>query len=152
VRRLRSFVVALLHVDGTPHRTALAFGLGVFIAFSPLLGIHTGMALALAFACRLSRVAILTGAYINNPWTLAPMYMAGTLVGCQMLGVSPGGLSQINWHLHGRAFYSALIESLWPYFWPYVVGNTALGAVCGLVGYLALRAILERRRAAVVQT
>lgn len=146
--RLGRALRSLLHVEGTPHRTALAFGLGVFIAFSPLLGIHTGLALLIAFAFRLSRLAILTGAYVNNPWTLAPMYMAGTLLGCVMLDVSPHGLEGIDWKLHGSAFYVALLESLRPYLWPYVVGNSVLGAVAGLAAYVAMRMILERRAAA----
>jgi uncharacterized protein (DUF2062 family) len=86
---------------------ALAFGIGLFIAFFPLLGIHTGLALVIALTFRLSRVALLAGAWVNNPWTLAPMYTAGTLVGCALLGV-----------------------------------------LVGLLAYLVLRLILERRRPA----
>ena len=84
-RRLR----LLLQVDDQPARVAAAFAIGIFIAFFPVLGIHTGMALAIAFAFRLNKVAILTGAWINNPWTLAPIYTAGTLLGCALLGISP---------------------------------------------------------------
>lgn len=145
--RLGRALRVLLHVEGTPHRTALAFGLGVFIAFFPLLGIHTGLALLLAFGFRLSRVAILTGAYVNNPWTLAPIYMAGTLVGCEILAVPPAGLVHVDWGLHGPAFYATLLAALRPYLWPFVVGNLVCGAVAGAAAYVALRAVLERRRA-----
>jgi uncharacterized protein (DUF2062 family) len=144
--RFRQLGQILLHLEDTPHRTALAFGLGVFIAFSPLLGIHWVLALALAFAFRLNRVAVLLGTYVNNPWTLAPFYLAGTALGCALLGVSPDGLSSINWHASGRAFYQGLFEHLRPYLWPYVVGNTVLGTVCGGATYLVVRTILERRR------
>lgn len=147
--RLRRALRVLLHVEGTPHRTALAFGIGVFIAFFPLLGIHTGMALLIAFAFRLSRVAILTGAYINNPWTLAPLYMAGTLVGCELLAVSPDGLMHVDWSLNGRAFYEVLLATLRPYLWPFVVGNLVCGVLAGAAAYGLLRALIERRRAAI---
>jgi uncharacterized protein len=140
-------VNVVLHVDDTPHRIALSFGLGVWIAFCPLLGIHTGLALGIAFAFRLSRTAILAGAYVNNPWTVAPLYMAGSLVGCALLGVSPEGLADIDWSLHGRAFYAALFATLRPYVWPFVVGNVALGLVAAVVAYVALRMTLERRQA-----
>ena len=145
--RLRRTVQLLLHLEDTPNRVALAFAIGLFISFFPLLGIHTGLALAIAIAFRLSRVAILTGAWVNNPWTLAPMYTAGTLLGCAILGVSPEGLGEIDWSLHGRAFYEALYEGLRPYLWPFILGNTVLGIVAGLVGYVALRFVLERKRA-----
>jgi uncharacterized protein (DUF2062 family) len=144
--RLARTVQILLHVEDTPHRIGLAFGVGVFIAFSPLLGIHTLMALGVAFAFRLSRAAILVGAYINNPWTLAPLYMAGTLLGCALLGIPSEGLSQINWQLHGWEFLNSLIVHLRPYLWPFVIGNTLLGTLGGLLGYFVLREILVRRK------
>ena len=86
MRWLRRTGQILLHVEDSPSRVALAFALGVFIAFFPLLGIHTGLAIVIAIAFRLNKAAILVGAWINNPWTLAPMYTAGTLLGCFILG------------------------------------------------------------------
>jgi len=145
---LRRKVGQLLQLDDTPHRIALAFGIGVFLAFFPILGIHTILGLLIAFLFRLNRAAILVGIYISNPWTLAPLYMAGTLVGCEILGVSSAELTSIDWHLHGRAFYRALFENLRPFVWPFVLGNTVVGVAGGLVGYVVLREILERRRAA----
>jgi uncharacterized protein len=144
---LRRTAQILLQVEGSPSRVAAAFGLGVFIAFFSLLGIHTGLALLLAIVLRLNRVAILVGAWINNPWTLAPMYSAGTLVGCLLLGVTPTSPIDVNWHLKGRAFYSALAETLRPLVWPFVVGNLVLGTVAGLVAFLLMRSVLARRRA-----
>ncbi len=144
--RLRRTLQMLAHLEDTPHRIAVAFGIGVFIAFSPLLGIHTAIALGIAFAFRLSRVAILIGAYVNNPWTVVPMFMGGTLLGCALLGVPSEGLGAIEWHLHGWAFYESLLHHLKPYLWPFVLGNTILGTVGGLAGYFALRTILARRR------
>jgi len=145
--RIRRALQVLLHVEDTPHRTALAFAIGVWIAFSPFLGFHTLLALAIAFAFRLSRVAILLGAYINNPWTLAPLYLAGTVVGCAILGVPTEGLAELDWDLHGSAFYVHLLATLRPYLWPFLLGNTILGVVSSVVGYVILRRLFERRRA-----
>jgi uncharacterized protein len=145
---LRRAFHAIFHVQDTPHRIALAFGMGVFIAFCPLLGFHTGLALGLAFLFRLSRVAILAGAWTNNPWTLAPMFMAGTALGCGIFGVSPESLETIDWSLHGRAFYGALWEGLRPLLIPFVVGNTVLGLIAGLLSYVVVRSLLERRQPA----
>ncbi len=144
--RLRQRIQVLLHVEDTPHRIALAFGIGVFIAFFPLFGIHTAIALLIAIAFRLSRVAILLGIWVNNPWTIAPMYMGGTFLGCLLLGRAPGNLPAIDWDLEGEAFYEALMETLRPYLWPYVVGNLVLGVLAGAVAYFLLRFVLERRR------
>jgi uncharacterized protein (DUF2062 family) len=147
MRWLRRTGQILLHVEDSPSRVALAFALGVFIAFFPILGIHTGIALAIAVTFRLSKVAILVGAWTNNPWTLAPMYTAGTFVGCALLGASPASLGAIDWSLSGRAFHESLLAGVRPMLLPFVVGNLALGAVAACVVYLVLRALLARRRA-----
>ncbi len=140
-RRVR----VVLQIEGSPTRIALAFALGVFIAFFPILGIHTGMAIALAVVLRLNKVAILTGAWLNNPWTLAPIYTAGTLVGCALLRVSPASLEEVDWSLHGRAFYVSLLEGFRPLLAPFVVGNLFSGAVVAVVTFLLLRSVLARR-------
>ena len=143
--RLRRLIQGFLHLDDTPRRIAAAFGVGVYLAFHPLFGFHTLLALGIAFAFRLSRAAVLIGLYVNNPWTIAPMYLAGTTLGCWILGVPLEGLSDIEWDLKNRAFYRLLLVSLRPYLWPYVLGNTILGIVCGSVAYVIVRWFLERR-------
>jgi uncharacterized protein (DUF2062 family) len=142
-RGLARTLELLLRVQDSPHRLALSFAIGVWIAFNPLLGVHTAMALGLAFALRLSRVAMLLGAYVNNPWTLAPLYGAGTLLGCALLGVPAAGLSDVRWS-DGSA---ALLAALKPFLWPFVVGNLLLGVLAALPSYFLLRKVLERRRA-----
>ena len=143
--RARRLLESFLHLDDTPRRIAVAFGVGVYLAFHPLFGLHTLLALGIAFAFRLSRAAVLVGIYVNNPWTIAPMYLAGTTLGCWILGVPISGLTGIQWDLGSLAFYRVLLVSLRPYLWPYVVGNTILGIVCGWVAYVAMRWFLERR-------
>jgi uncharacterized protein (DUF2062 family) len=147
---LRRTGQVLLHVEDSPTRVAAAFGAGVFIAFFPLLGIHTGLALLVAVAFRLRKVAILLGAWVNNPWTLTPMYTAGTLLGCALLGESPASLGAIDWSSSGRAFYASLVAGFRPLLMPFVVGNLVLGAAAGGASYVALRRLLlaRARRAA----
>jgi uncharacterized protein (DUF2062 family) len=143
---LRRTEQILFHVEDSPSRVALAFALGVFIAFFPILGIHTGVAIAIALAFRLNKVAILVGAWVNNPWTVAPMYSAGTLLGCSVLGVSPASLGAVDWSLSGPAFYESLVTGLRPLLLPFVVGNLALGALAAAAAFVVLRPLLERRR------
>jgi uncharacterized protein (DUF2062 family) len=76
------------------------------------------------------------------------MYLAGTSLGCLLLGVSNDGLEAIDWELTGAAFRENLWLTLRAYMWPFLVGNMVLGIACGLVGYFLLRRFLERRAAA----
>jgi uncharacterized protein (DUF2062 family) len=142
--RLSRITSVLLHLDGSSRRTALAFALGVWIAFFPLLGIHTILALLIAFLFRLNRVALLLGTYINNPWTVAPLYMAGTFLGCVLLGIAPGEMMAIEWPRHTFAVRETLIR-LRPFLMPYIVGNLSLGTVCAGAAYSVVRRLLERR-------
>ena len=144
--RLGNALKLLLHVEDTPHRIALAFGIGIWIAFFPIWGLHTAMALVIAFALRLSRAAMILGAYINNPWTAPALYTAGTALGCWLLGVPVEGFDGLDWSLKGWALLDSLLQTLRPYLWPFVVGNTIVGVVLGALSYFVLRRVLERRR------
>ncbi|HEX8177421.1 MAG TPA: DUF2062 domain-containing protein [Pyrinomonadaceae bacterium] len=50
----------LLAVDDPPERTALAFSIAIFAAFSPFPGLHTVLTAFLAFVFRFNRVATLS--------------------------------------------------------------------------------------------
>src|SRR5262247_2852910 len=77
----------LLAIDDPPERTALAFSIGVFIAFSPFLGLHTIAATLIAFIFRFNKIAIYTGTFINNPFlTVVPIIVASYAVGGFLLG------------------------------------------------------------------
>lgn len=131
---------SLLHLQDPPHRTALAFGAGVFIAFSPLLGLHTVMAIATAFAFGLNRVAVLAGAWINA-WALVPCYTFGTLIGAWLLRVDAGNLTSIDW----SSGIGAIGSTLGTLLWPFMLGNTLLGLVAAWPAYALARKVLESR-------
>jgi hypothetical protein len=147
VTRLRRLEQLVLRVDDTPSRVALAFGLGVFIAFFPILGTHTALALGTAFVFRLNRVAVLAGTLMSNPWTFVPMLTAGTLLGCVLMGVSPSALAEVDWGASGSRFLQSLVGGLGPLLWPLVVGNVVLGALVGGLTFLVVRALLGARQA-----
>jgi uncharacterized protein (DUF2062 family) len=142
--RLHRVLQVLLHVEDSPRRTALAFAIGVWIAFFPVLGLHTALALIIGVSFRLSRVALLLGAYVNNPWTLAPLYTSGTALGCMLLRVSPADLWTVDWRLGWAPM--KMLERLAPFLWPFVVGNLVLGTLAAIVAYGLMRRLLERRR------
>jgi uncharacterized protein len=144
--RLNRALQVLLRLGDPPHRTALAFAVGVWIAFCPLLGAHTALALLLAFLFKLNRVTVLLGAYVNNPWTLVPLFMAGTFLGCLVLGMSPATLWTLEWPRHGWNLH-AMYASLRPIVTPFIVGNLTLGTLSAFASYAVVRRVLEHRRA-----
>ena len=159
---MRDALQSLLHLKDPPRRTAIAFATGVFIAFSPFLGLHTVMAIVVAFAFRLNRVAVLAGAWINF-WALVPCYMFGTFLGTQLLSIRARRLDENFWDRGQTLVWSALssivtanwsqaqhslralFRSFGPLLWPFVLGNTVLGVLAGLLAYEMGRRFLEAR-------
>jgi uncharacterized protein (DUF2062 family) len=149
--RIRSWLEQLLHTHDTPRRTAAAYALGVFLAFSPMLGLHTVLGLALAFLLRLNRVAVVLGVYTNLPWLVPAYYTVATIGGAAILGVEtpPGAVdrameavSAASWgHLAGLA------QALAPLFWAYVLGSTAGALLFAAAAYrVSLAMILAHRK------
>jgi uncharacterized protein (DUF2062 family) len=144
----------LLAIDDPPERTAFAFSVGVFIAFSPFLGLHTIMATALAFLFRFNKIAIYTGTFVNNPFlTLVPIIIASYGVGAFILGrplrIPDEGLELLkNPRLFSGDYYRMLFVQSWnTVVWPFSVGAMALSVVCSLLAYpLTLRALRAYRK------
>jgi uncharacterized protein len=142
----------LLAIDDPPERTALAFSIGVFIAFSPFLGLHTIMATLIAFLFRFNKVAIYTGTFINNPFfTLVPIIIGSYAVGAFVLGrplrIPDEGLELLkNPHIFSGAYYHRLFVESWNIVWPFAVGGMVLSVVCSVPAYpLTLRALRAYR-------
>jgi uncharacterized protein (DUF2062 family) len=149
----RASLRRLLAIDDPPERTALAFSVGIFIAFSPFLGLHTIMATALAFLFRFNKIAIYAGTFVNNPFfTLVPIIIASYAAGAFLLG-RPVRLDAEKMellrdpHLLRSDYWRALFAHSWDVLLPFAVGGTVLSVVCSLAAYpVTLRLLRARRR------
>jgi uncharacterized protein (DUF2062 family) len=148
---LRRWMEALLHIHDSPRRTAAAFAVGVFFGFSPFLGLHTVLALGVAFLFGLNRVAVLIGVYSNLPWIIAAWYALTTAAGAWILRTRlPRGLGErlrqlFTLSLFHPEFWRRLLHLMRPLFWPYFVGSLLGAAVLCVVSYWVTRAFLEAR-------
>ncbi len=124
--RIRSWLEQLLHTHDTPHRTAGAYALGVFLAFSPMLGLHTVLGLALAFVFGLNRVAVVLGVYTNLPWLVPAYYTLATIAGAAVLGVDvqPQALEEAMRAVSTASWreFGGLARRLAPLMWAYTLG------------------------------
>jgi uncharacterized protein len=150
---LRAALRRLLALDDPPERTALAFSVGVFIAFSPFLGLHTIAATVFAFLFRFNKVAIYSGTFVNNPFlTLVPIILASYAVGAFLLGrplaLPPGGLELLREpHLLTAPYWHALFEQFWGVLLPFTLGGMVLSVVCSLAAYpVTLRLLRANQR------
>ena len=149
---LRSAFRRLLALDDPPERTALAFSIGIFIAFSPFLGLHTLMATAVAFWFRFNKLAIYTGTFVNNPFlTLVPIivvsYGLGALVLGRPLSLPAEGIELLREpHLFDGSYWHRLAANLWEVVLPFSIGGMILSVVCSLAAYPVTLRLLRARK------
>jgi len=144
----------LLALDDPPERTALAFSIGVFIAFSPFLGLHTILATLVAFVFRFNKIAVYSGTFINNPFlTLVPIIIASYAIGAFVLGrplrIPEAGVELLKHpHLLTGSYYRELFLHSWDIVWPFTIGGLTLSVVCSLIAYPVTSSLLRARKKA----
>jgi uncharacterized protein len=150
---VRRWLESLLHIHDSPRRTAFAYAVGVFFGFSPPIGLHTVLALLVAFLFNLNRVAIILGAYTNLPWFAAPYYTLTTVAAAEFLGVrlpphfAHQFRSLFELSLLSHDFWAGLAKLLEPLLWPYTLGSLVGALVLGALAYVvALPTIIAGRR------
>jgi len=135
-----------LLLDEPPERTARTYGLGVFLGFSPLIGLHTLLAVVILLVARVNRLALLLGVYTNTPWTVAPSLALGTGLGLFLTG-SHGEIPRFTFEtLSSGQFWIELTTDAWDLVLPFMVGNSILAAGFGFLAYFLLLRFLLRFR------
>jgi len=148
-RSIRERIRHILHLDETPHELAKAFAFGVFVAFTPSIGFHTATVLLLAWALRLNKAVALTGTFVNNPWTIAFVYIAPTWLAAVVLRkvgfhVPPMGYDAVSERFMGvveqhsvweAEFWHTLETVFRPYMVAFVSGTLIAGVVAGFAAY-----------------
>jgi uncharacterized protein (DUF2062 family) len=148
MHRFKDLLKRLLKIEDTPERTALAFSIGVFLGFSPFLGLHTLTGLAVAFVFKLNRVAILLGVWSNTPWWLVPFYTLATWLGMWVVQfrIDWSTLQEMFRFGKERGFLTSefwmQIASQWGLLGSFLVGSMILALLLALIAYpLSLRGI-----------
>lgn len=141
LKSIRTQLTQVLHLEEPPHRTALAFAVGVCIAFSPAYGLHTILAIFLAWAFRLNYAAILLGNFVNNPWTTIPILGATMWTGFFILGMPEA--PPFSWD---NLSAEAIFEVAMPYLLPFTLGACTLSLLGSVIAYPIGLALISRYR------
>jgi uncharacterized protein len=128
---IRDHLRSILKFDDPPHKLALAFALGIFIAFSPWLGFHIISCIFFAWLFRVSKFVVLTASFVNNPWTIMPMYAFCIWIGLKITG-DDIAVPHIAWN---ELTVSTAYSILKPYLWSYLAGTLAVGSVAAIASY-----------------
>lgn len=141
IESLRQRLVQVLHLQETPHRTALAFAIGAFIAFAPHYLFHTASVVFCAWMFRLNYLAVFLGSLINNPWTLIPILAASLYTGLFLVGESSS--TTVEWE---QLTMDNIFDMLWPYLIPFLIGACTLAVIASLLAYPVMRWTITRYR------
>ncbi len=142
-RSFRALLRQVLHLQESPQRTALAFALGIFIAFSPAYGLHTAMVALCTWLFGLNFLALLAGAFVNNPWTIIPILGATYWTGALLLGRTD--VPTFDWQ---DLSFNGIYDQVLPYAGPFVLGGLVLSVLGALVSYPAAYLFFKKHRSA----
>lgn len=142
MKYFRDRLRAIMQLDDPPQKLALAFGLGVFIAFTPTIGLHLLSCLLIAWLFRLSKLVIISASLVMNPWTMIPLFGFCLWFGLVITGsdIDP---PQIAWNELGLMDLFTVVQ---PYLWPFVAGTLVVGAVGGILSYFGFYWLVVRYR------
>lgn len=126
LKSLRFMEYKILHIDDTPHKIALGVALGIFIAFSPLIGLHLPLVIVFCMLLRSNKFAALTSVWISNVFTYPFIFYPAFLVGrflCRFLPFHVTLTSREVWAYLNRLFAPSnmisgfLTRDYWRHFW-----------------------------------
>ena len=116
--------------------------MGIFIGMSPLIGLHTALAIGAAWLFRTNKFVTVVAVYITNPWTIVPIYTFSTWLGASLLGIDKI-IPTIKWH---SMSWSYLFHELSFLIWPFVVGSMLVAFVSALLGYVIVCHAMVKQR------
>ena len=147
--RLRPLFRLLKGLRGTPEAIAGGFSLGLFLAFTPTIGIQIIVAVFLATFFKLSRPAAILSVMVTNPLTIPPIFTFNYWVG-RVFFDGPqvrevyGHLLNITKELAMANFWEvgtqvrAFAEIGRDMIIPLVVGSLIVASVAGVISYVLL--------------
>ena len=77
----------LVRLPDSSYRIAAGLACGAAISFTPFIGLHVALAVALAYIMRANVVAALIGTIVGNPWTIPVILVITYRLGAWAMGL-----------------------------------------------------------------
>jgi len=152
----------ILHIDDSPRQIALGVAIGLFVAWTPALGMHTLMAIGLCILLRANKFAGIAFVWTSNLFTFIPIYYPNYLVGRYILRSFSSNpdiprkelgdiLEQLNYStgfnaIFDQHFWINLFKSLWEMGYELWIGSIIMGILVALLGYLIIYQMVVQQR------
>ncbi|HNX26739.1 MAG TPA: DUF2062 domain-containing protein [Phycisphaerae bacterium] len=145
----------VLSLDDTPHRIALGVAIGIFVTWTPTIGIQMALTVALCFLFRANKLVGVPFVWISNPVTIVPVYYPNYVVGCWMLGKKADA-----WNLIEQAFqfnggwWDTTVNwftSIMKIFWELWLGSIIVGGALGIISYFVIYWLVVQYRKGILR-
>jgi hypothetical protein len=130
-----------LRIRGNPREIALGLAMGIVIGMTPLLGLHTIIAIFIAALFKWNKISAVIGVYITNPFTAPFIYTATFYTGSKIMG--NGNTFSLPQEEGLTGFLSILLKAP-DIFWKMLLGGFLLGLPLAVLGYYISFDILVR--------
>ncbi len=134
-----------MRLRASPHAIAMGMAAGTMASFTPFMGLHAAIAVAVAWVFGGSIIAALLGTLIGNPLTFPLIWAVTYRIGTWMLGTPQGSDPELSLSIWQRSF-----DAIWPLIKPMTIGGLPLGILAALAVYFPIRYIVaeyQRKRA-----
>lgn len=139
----RFFIYRVLHVDDTPHRIALGVAIGIFVTWTPTIGLQMILTVALSWLLGANKLVGVPFVWISNPLTMVPIYGTNTVIGNWLIGGRGEPWRALARAVRLRAGFiermQAWWEATWQIFWPLWTGSILVGLVLATITYFFVR-------------
>ncbi|MBB3947977.1 hypothetical protein GGQ73_003951 [Rhizobium skierniewicense] len=145
-RSLRYLKLRLVRLSASPYSVAAGVAVGVAVAWTPFLGIHILIAMALAFVIRANLVAAALGTTFANPLTFPLIWASTWELGHLLLGRSDQNVSS---HVDFSQIFSHMnFLQLWqPVLEPMTIGALIPATLSAGVAYVSVYMVIRGFRA-----
>jgi len=144
-RSFRYLALRLSRLSASPHSIAAGFAIGVAVAWTPFLGVHIILALAVGFILRVSLVAAALGTAFANPLTLPFIWASTWEIGRLLLRRDETAATN-NLDL-GSLIHHVSFRELWrPVLEPMIVGSALPALLSAFIAYFGVFFLLRAMR------
>ena len=140
--KIRAKLAEAFAGDADEKSLAAGFAVGVFFSFTPLVSLHTVLALLVAIIFRVSKVAAAAGVWVNNPYTMPFVFYGCFRLGELLLG------TRVPAPVFENLTLSTLLRAAKPFAAPLFLGTTIVGLAAAAVAYVVVYRIAVRVKSA----
>ena len=141
----------ILHVDDSPHRLALGVAVGLFVGWTPTIGLQMLISLLLSFVLKANKFLSVTLVWVSNIFTFIAIYFPSYLIGkytLSLFGIDDGlTKTQVFEMLKRLSSFRVIIDMWSSSFWVDLfeiffnigkslwVGSVIIGLLVAVIGY-----------------